>query len=148
MNNKPILTILLAGLIAGTADALAAIFILAAGNAAGVFKYIASALYGKQAFAGGADMIIIGIVCHYIIAFAFVTFYYFIYPRVSLLRYNKYLSAFLYGIFTWLIMNLIVVPMTKIHQVFTWHNALLNVVILMFTIGLPAALIVRRRSTV
>lgn len=148
MNNKTILTILLAGLIAGTADALAAIFILAAGNAAGVFKYIASALYGKQAFTGGADMIIIGIICHYIIAFTFVTFYYFIYPHVSLLRYNKYLSAFLYGIFTWLVMNLIVVPMTKIHQVFTWHNALLNAVILMFTIGLPAALIVRRRSTV
>lgn len=60
--------ILIAGLIAGTLDILAAIYLLAGGNAAGVLKYIAAGAFGQAALAGGTEMIVFGLLFHYIIA--------------------------------------------------------------------------------
>jgi hypothetical protein len=88
-----ILTILLASLIAGTLDGLAAVFILAKGKAAMVFKYIASAVYGKQAFAGGSEMIWTGVALHYLIAALFTVLFFILYDLVPVLRKRLFLVA-------------------------------------------------------
>lgn len=141
-------SVIIAWLIAGTADALAAIFILAKGHAAAVFKYVASGAYGKEAFSGGDAMVIRGVCFHYFIALSFTVFYFLIYPYISLFRKSLVTSAVIYGLFTWAVMSLVVVPMTLIQaKPFNPASALLNAVILMFTIGLPVNLMRRRYDT-
>src|SRR5579864_5847660 len=68
--------IAIAGFIAGSLDALAAIFILSHGNAAPMFKFISSGIYGKEAFKDSGGMIALGIALHYFIAFSFTIFYF------------------------------------------------------------------------
>ena len=69
--------ILKTGLIAGTLDILAAIVILAKMNAVGVLQYVASGVFGKEAFSGGTTMAIAGLIFHYIIAFSLLSFHMF-----------------------------------------------------------------------
>ncbi len=132
--------ILRAGLLAGTLDILAAILILAKGNAVGTLKFIASGVFGKAAFSGGYDMVALGAVFHYFIATSFATGYFLVYPRLPFLQKNKWLSGVLYGVFVWAVMNLLVVPMSNAPQSpFAWDSALKNMAILVVCIGLPIA---------
>ena len=49
----------------------------------------------------------------------------------------------LYGLFVWIVMNLLVVPLTRIPPFsITFAKAAENIIILMLAIGLPLALIV------
>ncbi len=142
MNNTKLLrNILVTGLIAGTCDILAAIIILAGGNAVGVLKYIASGAFGKAALAGGNEMVAWGALFHYIIALSWTTIYFLLYPKLPFLRRNKWLSAPGYGIIVWCVMNLLVLPMTQITQRgFNWRGVLENMAILVVCIGLPITL--------
>jgi hypothetical protein len=133
--------VLLAGFIAGTADILAAIFILAKGKALLVLKYVASGFFGHEAMKGGNDIAVYGLLFHFFIAYSWVSFYFLIYPYVHFLRKSIWLSSPIYGLFVWAVMAFAVVPLTKIPPAahFNVSNAVLNAVILMFTIGLPAS---------
>ena len=146
MKNLNLLTnILLAGLIAGTVDIIAAIFLLAGGNAIATLKYIAGGAFGKAASEGGNEMVAYGLLFHYIIAMSWTTAYFLLYPKLAFLRWNKWLNAVAYGIIVWSLMTFVVLPMTQITQrPFNWENALKNVVILMFSIGLPVSLLTDR----
>jgi len=133
--------ILLAGLTAGTLDIIAAIFLLAGGNAAGVFRFIAKGALGDAALTGGGEMIALGALFHYIIAFSFTIGYFLVFPHVSFLRKYRVLSGLLYGIFVWLFMQYLVLPLT--HNPpgpFSLEDNWKNIVILMFAVGLPVSL--------
>jgi len=133
-------TILRAGLLAGTLDILAAILLLAKGNAVGTLKFIASGIFGKEAFSGGYDMVALGAVFHYLIATSFAAGYFLAWPRWAFLQKNKWLSGVLYGVFVWAVMNLLVVPMSHAPQSpFAWDAALKNMAILVVCVGLPIA---------
>lgn len=137
--------ILRAGLLAGTMDILAAIFILAKGKAAATLKFIASGVFGKAAFSGSAGMVVAGAVFHYFIATSFATGYFLAYPRLSFLRKNKWLSGVLYGVFVWSVMNLLVVPLSNAPRgPLTLESALKNMAILIVCIGLPIAWLAER----
>ncbi len=128
------------GLIAGTLDILAAIFILAKGNAIATLKFVASGYFGNQAFASGNEMVIWGLLFHYIIALCFTILYFIIYPKIKLLQKNVWVSAIVYGIIVWLIMAFIVVPNSAVAQrPFNPASAIKNCVILVVCIGLPIA---------
>jgi hypothetical protein len=130
-------SIVIASLIAGTLDALAAIFILAHGHAEAVFRYIASAVYRNKAFSGGTSMIWAGVVFHYLIAAAFTIFFFVMYNYVSLLRKNTLLVTIIYGTFTWVVMNLLVLPLTPVTNIITLTGAIKNILILCVCIALP-----------
>ncbi len=141
MNNNPLLRhILAAGVVAGTLDILAAIVLLANMNAVGTLKFIASGVFGKAAFEGGAAMVALGVVFHYTIATAFAAAYFLAYPRLEWLRRNKWISGVLYGMIVWSVMNLVVVPFSQAPAAaLTWPSALKNVGILIVCIGVPIA---------
>ncbi len=140
MKNLPI-KILLVGIIAGTIDILAAIIILAGGNVVGTFKYIASGWFGKAALAGGNEMVVWGAVFHYIIAICWTAAFLLFYPKLPFLRWNRWLSAVVYGIFVQTVMSFVVLPLSNIPpRPFSLWGFVENAVILMFSIGLPAAL--------
>ena len=73
-NKKGLNIVLTAGIIAGAADALAAVLVYAKPvnlhNAAAIFRYIASGLLGARAFQPGIFHPLTGLVLHFFIAFA------------------------------------------------------------------------------
>lgn len=139
VNNKGfILVVIVSWVIAGTLDALAATFILGKGNWAGVFKFVASAFYGKDAFTGGTTIAIQGLIMHYIIALSFTLFYFLAYPYLNFLHKNVALSSVIYGTFVFIVMTFCLVPLTRIgFRPFQLVPALVNLVILIICIALP-----------
>jgi hypothetical protein len=135
MNN-----ILRAGLLAGTLDFLAAVFILSKGNALGVLKVIASGVYGKAAFSGHPAIIAAGILLHFCIAVAFAAAYFWAYPQWAFLRKNKWASGVFYGVFVWVVMNMVVLPLSLAPPMPLHPEAVIkNVLILIACVGLPIA---------
>jgi hypothetical protein len=138
----------LAGLLAGTLDAAAAsllYFISTGNNPTRVFQYIASAVFGKNAFSGGLQMAAWGLLLHYFIAFTFAALFFLAYPFLLRFVKSSVVMGILLGLIVWLIMNLVIVPLTKAPQLpLKINQAILNIVILMLFVGLPIAVIVRR----
>ena len=116
--NKKISEILKASLFVGTLDILGAIiyFYINTGgkDVSIVLKYIASAVYGKGAFAGGGEMVILGLLLHYVIAFIFTSLLYWLFPKMPPFFKNKVVAGIVYGLLIWAVMNLIVVPLSRI----------------------------------
>lgn len=143
------IAILITWLIAGTLDLSGAYIvhglIMGGTTLSGILKYISSAVFGKEAFSGGNAMVFVGVLFHYFIALSFTVFYYLVYPSVSFLRRHAVLSGVLYGVFVWAVMNLIVVPMTKIQRgPIQLKGSLIAASILVVCIGLPIALLAHR----
>ncbi|MDQ6902243.1 MAG: hypothetical protein M3139_04410 [Bacteroidota bacterium] len=137
--------ILLTGFIAGTLDAAAAIisFYVATGKSPVlIFIYIASAVFGKAAYSATQLIAIVGLLFHYLTAIIFSAFYFFIFPKLKFLHLNKIVAAIIYGIFVWLVMNLMVLPLSKVPPLhFHLANVLLAVGILIVCIGMPVSFI-------
>lgn len=141
--------ILLATLVAGTLDIIAAVTMN--GIVSGSFKPvrilqgIASGAIGRSAFEGGIGMALIGLIFHYCFALMFATVYFFLFPYLPFLQRSPVLWGFLYGMVAWAIMNGLVIPLSKLNPgPFNWERAIINIVILMFMIGLPIALMARK----
>jgi hypothetical protein len=144
---KALLTICLAGIIAGTLDALAAIVfygpVMGKLSSDSLFRGIASGAFGKEAFEEGKPFALYGVFFHYLIALLFSLFFFMIFPRISFLRNNRILGGILYGIFVWVVMNQIVIPLSKIpYRGFHLWPAITGTLILIFMVGLPISLIV------
>ena len=139
--------ILLAWLTAGTLDITAACtqyYIKTGKGPGGVLRYVASAVFGKEASAGGTTMAAWGLLFHYIIAFLFTLFFFWIYPWLNLGKWNKIITGLVYGTFVWLVMNLIVVRLAMGPHPIVLKNAAIAMAILMVCIGLPISLIIGR----
>lgn len=143
-------TIFLSGLIAGTLDIMAAIvvyaFLLQKATPIKILQSIASGIFKKDAYTGGSQMAWYGLGLHYIIAMIFAWFYFTIYRYLPFLKKNALISGFLYGIFVWIVMNLVVLPIVfpVLPAKHLDFPLLISLVILMFCIGLPIALITRK----
>ena len=141
--------IIKAGLIVGTLDISAAFiyYYITTGNkdVFVILRYIASAVFGKVAFTGGVAMSTAGLIFHYLVAFSFTIFFFWIFRRLKFLSENILLTGIGYGLFTWATMNLVVVPLTKIGtRPFNWFNASINALILIICIGIPLAFMANR----
>jgi hypothetical protein len=139
-------TILIAGAIAGTLDLTGALIVYAVilkkATAVVILQRIAAAAFGLRALKGGYSMALWGVIFHYFIAFSFTAAYVLIYPHQSLMRKSRMVSGVLYGLLVWIIMNRIVLPMTKLPLIrFQWSGALIGAALLVFFIGLPVAFI-------
>ena len=142
-------TIFLTGLIAGTLDILAAIFFYAIlfkkTTAIKILQSIASGICKNEAY-GSPRMAWYGLGMHFFIAMSFACFYFVIYPYLPFLKKNALLSGFLYGIFVWIIMNLIVLPI--VFPLLPEKNLdfplILSILILIVCIGIPIAFMARK----
>lgn len=145
---SPIRSVIALWLIVGSLDILSAIidyFIATGKNPSGIFKYIASAILGNDAFSGGAGVVLLGLVLHYVVALIFTVFFVWLYTKTNSLPNNKFLCGFLYGAFIWAIMNLIVVPLSAA-PAFPFHlvKAIKAMLILIFMIGFPLSFLTGR----
>lgn len=148
--NKNLSLILKAGFLVGSLDILAAFinFYAKTGKNVGiVLKYIASAVFGKEAMTGSGSMIFFGLLFHYLIAFAFTIFFAAIYSKLWQWFKSIPLIALMYGVFIWLIMNLMIVPNSRATQIpFSWSAGIVNCLILIVCIGLPLAYLFRKND--
>lgn len=142
--------ILLAGLIVGSADILSAFLHAYLKNGVTpdrVLRYIASGVFGKKAFiADNTYMIFLGLLFHYVVAFIFTVIFFLIYPNIKRLSTNRILTGIIYGIFMWLAMSFIVLPLsnTPAARKFDLKNALVAVTILIIAIGIPLSYLAHR----
>lgn len=143
-------TIFLSALIAGTLDILAALIIydliLQKTTSIKILQSIASGIFKKEAYSGGSQMALYGLLLHYFIALIFAWFYFTIYPYFNFLKKNTVLSGILYGIFVWIIMNLVVLPTVfpSLPEKHLDFPLILSMLILIFCIGIPIALITKK----
>jgi uncharacterized membrane protein YagU involved in acid resistance len=143
--NNALLSVLWIGLLVGTLDGLAALILNYKTSPAIIFKFIAAGVFGKAAFKGGYEMVAAGVVFHYLIALLFTNAFYLLYPFFKKMFQNAYLTAVAYGCIAWLIMNLLVIPVSKIgfHPI-KLQIILIGLLVLIICIGLPIALIADR----
>ena len=139
--------IIVAWLVAGTMDITAAIINYTANggkNPEIIFKYIASAALGKSALTGGTGMIILGGVFHYIVALACTLVFFALY-RTKWLAQNPFVAGLEYGVFVFIIMNMVVVPLSTIgKETINISKGRIEMGILMLCIGLPISLIANK----
>jgi hypothetical protein len=140
--------LLLTTLLAGSLDALSAIIqFTLAGNRppARIFRYIASGVFGRQALSGGAPMVVYGVLFHYCFAFLFTLAFFLSYRHIPFLAAHPFISGITYGLAVWLVMNLLVVPLSRIgpRPLHLWPS-LIGMGIIMIAIGLPISLLATR----
>jgi len=140
-------TIIAAWLVAGTLDLTAAVTqtILMGRDPLKMLQYISSGIFGKDAFTGGITYSLLGIILHYFIAFVWTVLFFLVYPKMEWLSKNWVVTGILYGSFVWLIMNRIVVPLSRIPEgPFNLKNALIGLVIIIVAVGLPLSFMAYR----
>ena len=139
MNKKLILAIGWAGLLAGTLDILAAcgLFVFQTGiDPTIILRYIASGVFGLDALTGGWKMNVLGGLFHFVIAYGWTILFFLIYTKLP--KGSWILHGLIYGFIVWLLMNQVVVPLSKIPQrPFNWNSATSGAIIIMLMIGLP-----------
>ena len=144
-SSSSIKTILWSGLVAGVLDAIAGVivyFIFFKLNPFQVLQFIASGIHGPEAINGGVLMMLAGTFYHFIIAYVVAIIYFILYPKIELLRTNKVLMGLVYGLGIWLVMNLLVLPVSNIPKSpFDINLAITGIIWHMVLVGLPIALI-------
>ncbi|MBS1577433.1 MAG: hypothetical protein JST09_19200 [Bacteroidetes bacterium] len=145
-NNRTI--ILLSGLLVGTLDITAACtdYYIATGKGpGGVLRFVASGVFGQDAFNGNNSMLVWGLLFHFIIAFSFTIFFFRVYPRIKFMQAHPVWTAILYGIFMWIVTTRIIIPLSNTPKgTFVWWKALKAIAILVLMIGLPLSFIARK----
>lgn len=123
-NSTPMQRLLRAGLIVGVSDACFAMIsgaLMRGTPPARVWQGVASVLLGKQALDGGAMTVVIGLVMHFGVAFAWSALLLLLVERTSFVRSTIHSSngllkvAVVYGPVIWLVMSLVVIP-TMVHR--------------------------------
>ena len=113
----------------------------------GILQSIASGVLGGAAYQGGMRTALLGLLLHFVIAFGVVATYLVAARLIPALNQRPWLYGLLYGLAVYAVMNLIVVPMSAAvlgsgpTPLVVRVNGLL---IHMFGVGLPAALVAAR----
>lgn len=118
-----------------------------------VFQGIASAVLGPDSFSGGLATAALGVLLHFAVAHAWSAVYYLalrmwpVLQRVVASPARAAVIGLAYGPVVWLLMNFVVVPMTRSRPTPVTARSFLPVLIgHMFVVGLPIALVIRPRK--
>ena len=140
--------ILFAGCVAGSLDAVAAVvqYYLSEGkDATKVFQFIASGIFGKEAFTGGPGFALAGLLFHFMIACLFALVFFLLFPAITRVIKNKVVAGLVYGLLIWLIMNFIVVPSSNAPALpISTVKAVAGAIIVMVCVGLPISFIAHK----
>jgi hypothetical protein len=136
--------VFLTGLFVGTTDLVSAYISLTvkSGNfPRKILYYIAGAAIGlKTSLQGGNGIAFLGLFFHYFIAFAFTLFFFWIFPRIKILAFNKYLVGMLYAVFVDLVMGQVVLPLSRLPKgPFSLSDSIIDWIILGVLFGIPIA---------
>jgi hypothetical protein len=148
-NPNAMLAVLWAGLACGALDIAAAFVVYGFFGAKPVplLQGIASGLLGPKAFDGGLATALLGLLCHFVIAFGAATVFFVASRAIPFLLQNAVISGAFYGVAVYFFMNRIVVPLSAAaKRPFSMKLMIVGVIIHIFCVGLPISLSVRRFS--
>jgi hypothetical protein len=145
---KPtIILITYTALIAGCLDGIAAVVFLANMNFSTVWKFVASGFFGIKAFSGGNEMVVYGLLFHFMIAFFWTIVYYLLLRNISFFKRNIIIGGLFYGVIIWSVMNLVVLPFTNVPpNPLTVAGIVKGMVILMLCVGLPISFLIQKEN--
>jgi hypothetical protein len=145
------IAVLWAGLTCGVMDITAALVVY--GLVYGVpplqlMQGIASGLLGRQAYRGGIATAALGLLLHFVIAFSAAAVYFLVSRKFPFLIQQAVVSGVLYGVGVYFFMQGVVALSATVKRPFSVHLMLIGVVIHIFCVGLPIALLVRKYSLI
>ncbi len=148
-NPNAMLAVLWAGFACGVLDITAALIVYGYFGAKPMrlLQGIASGLLGPKAFDGGLTTALLGLLCHFLIAFGAAAVYFVASRTINILIQHEIVSGVLYGVAVYFFMNRIVLPLSvAAKRPFSLRMMIVGVVIHIFCVGLPISLSVRRFS--
>ena len=116
-SSSPIKIAILGGLVLGTTDLTFACTFAGINSGASpvrVFQAVAAGVLGKASFTGGAAAAALGVALHYFIAISMALTYYAVSRRYPALARRPIACGIPYGILLYLIMNLVVLPLSAV----------------------------------
>jgi hypothetical protein len=130
------------GLIAGALDMTSAFIAFGVG----VPRAIAGGLLGRDAFHGGMGTYVLGFFLHFFIAFSAAAVYYAASRRLGFLKEHALVCGLFFGIAVYLVMYLIVMPLSALHATrpIAIRDEIQGLLVHMIIIGLPISFSVRR----
>lgn len=136
--------IFVGGLIAGALDLTSAFLTYGWG----VPRAIAGGLLGPTALHGGTGAYVLGVVLHFFIACSAAAIYYAASRRLDFMAEHAVVCGMFYGIAVFLVMNLVVLPLSALHAKGPYRlpGLVQGLLVHMIIIGLPIALSVKRFS--
>jgi hypothetical protein len=149
LRSRLIPTIVYGGLAVGVMDAIAATTHAAilGVSPVRVWQYVASSLLGPASYEGGGRTVAIGLLIHFGIAFGVATGYLILTRLTPAVLDHPVLAGFAFGIAAYFAMAYLFVPMTSVRpQPFSWYGLVSGIIIHIFFVGLPIALVARRFS--
>jgi len=144
-----VLAVLWAGLACGVLDITAAVVVYGylGLKPMRLLQGIASGLLGPKAFDGGLATALLGLLCHFVIAFGAAIVFFVASRAIPFLIQNAVISGALYGVAVYFFMNRVVVPLSAAaKRPFSMRMMIIGVIIHIFCVGLPISLSVRRFS--
>jgi hypothetical protein len=142
-----LLAILYGGFICGCLDITAALVVYGSlgMKPLRLLQGIAGGLLGPRTFDGGLATALLGLFCHFFIAFSAAAVYVAVSRPVPALVEHAFLFGPLYGIAVYFFMNRVVVQLSAATKYpFSVKMMLIGLIIHIFCVGLPIALAARR----
>jgi hypothetical protein len=141
--------ILCGGLVAGTLDLTGACvtsWLRAGVSPVRVMQSVASGLLGAASYTGGAKTAVLGTALHFLIATVATAVFYFASRSLRFMVARPVVAGLLYGVAVYVFMNFVVLPLSAFPQrtAPALSGRIIGMLIIMFCIGLPIALITSR----
>lgn len=140
--------VLYGGLVAGTLDLTYALIANAMRGVEPVriMQSISSGLWGSGAYSQGAASAALGVALHFLMMFVICGIYYAASRRLSILTERPIVMGLAYGVAVYVVMNFVVLPLSAFpHQLsYTPSSVAVGSAAMLFCVGIPIALIVRR----
>lgn len=146
-------SILLGSLIIGTLDAIIwhwiVVSLIGGQPLISVYQYIASGAMGDVAFAGGIPTALLGLFLHYVVSFGITGVFLLTADRIPLLRRYAIPASLVYGFGVFIVMNMIVTPLSATPPLPdpTLSDLVIGILDHVLVIGLPLGIIVWRKAT-
>jgi hypothetical protein len=138
------------GLFCGVLDILAALVVYGHFGAKPLrlLQGIAGGVLGSTTYSAGVATALLGLLCHFVIAFGAATVYFALSSAMPFLIRHAVVCGALYGIAVYFFMNRVVVPLSRANKApFSLKFMIIGVVIHIFCVGLPIAIAARRSTT-
>src|SRR5882757_2562045 len=145
--SNSLLAVVWGGLACGVLDITAALVVYGSMGAKPLrlLQGIAAGLLGPRTYGGGIATALLGLLCHFVIAFSAAAVFVTAGRLAPFLVRHAVLSGLLYGIAVYFFMSRVVVPLSAAARFpFSLKMMAIGVVIHIFCVGLPIALAARR----
>lgn len=152
IRNSILRLIALGGLIIGTADAIIYHWfvssVLGGHPLISVLQYIASGVLGDSAFAGGIATALLGVLFHFLISIVIAGVFILGADRIPLLRRYAIVGSLLYGFGVFIVMNMIVTPLSAAPPLPspTTPQLIVNIMDHILVVGLPLGILISRNA--